>query len=186
MMLLLLGLVLFTGSHLATLTAPSRRFSAAGTGRGNTVKLLVTVASLLGLGLIVLGWRSADIHGLYAPKPWLRYPAMALAAAGIWLLVLSQRKSLLRRLTRHPQLIGLLLWSVAHLLLNGESRAVLLFAGLGVWSMLEMLLINARDGSYEPPPKPPLTTDLITLVLAAAVIALLLWAHPWIAGIAVV
>ena len=40
-----------------------------------------------------------------------------------------------KRLLRHPQLTGVALWGIGHLLANGESRSIILFGGLGAWAI---------------------------------------------------
>ena len=47
---------------------------------------------------------------------------------------------------RHPQLTAVKLWAVAHLLVNGDSASLLLFGGLLVWAVLEVVIINKQDG----------------------------------------
>ena len=100
-------------------------------------------------------------------------------------MVVSGRASRVKRVLRHPQLTGVLLWAIAHLLLNGDLRSVALFGGLALWSVLEILLINRRDGAWVRPEAPPLATDAVTAVVAVLVLGALVWAHPWLAGVAV-
>jgi uncharacterized membrane protein len=184
--LLISGLFLFCFVHLFTAFAPQRSDRLrAGLGV-NGLKGLVSVGVLAGLVLIVVGWRSATPQWLYAPPPNLRGPALLLIAIGLWLFVVSQRPSVLRRRLRHPQLTGVLLWSVAHLMLNGDSRSLTLFATLALWSVLEIVAINRRDGSYRPPPAPPLLTDIANAIAAALLFLGLAFAHPWLAGVAVI
>lgn len=47
-------------------------------------------------------------------------------------------------LTRHPVLWACALWSGAHLVPNGDLRAVLLFGGLGLFSLMGMGLYDRR------------------------------------------
>ena len=100
-------------------------------------------------------------------------------------MVVSTRPSRLRRVVRHPQLSGVALWGIAHLLLNGDSRALLLFGGMTVWAVVEILAINHRDGNWVKPEAPGAATELVNLLIAAGVVALLVYLHPWLAGVAV-
>jgi uncharacterized membrane protein len=183
--LLISGLLLFCCVHLLTAVAPGRCESLRTRIGGNGFKGLVAVGVLAGLVLMVLGWRSATPQWLYAPPPTLRAPALLLIAIGLWLFVVSQRPSVLRRRLRHPQLTGVLLWSVAHLMLNGDSRSLALFGTLALWAVLEILAINRRDGPYLPPAAPSLPVDLLNAVAAALLFLALAFAHPWFAGVAV-
>lgn len=48
------------------------------------------------------------------------------------------------RLTRHPLLVALALWSFAHLLPNGDLSHVILFAAFGIFALLGCKMINQR------------------------------------------
>jgi uncharacterized membrane protein len=186
MTLLALGLALFIGIHLLPSVAPTAYGGLKQSLGEGPVKGIYALASLAGIVLIVIGWRSADTQWLYTPPAALRLPALLLLVIGVWLFAVANRPSLLKQKLRHPQLTGLFLWCAAHLMVNGDSRSLLLFGALGLWSLVAMPLINRRDGAYAPPAAPPVRTDIVTAVLAVVVFALLAWAHPWLAGVAVI
>jgi uncharacterized membrane protein len=104
-------------------------------------------------------------------------------AISIFLFGAAQRKSAVKRFIRHPQLTGLLLWSLAHLLANGEQRSLVLFGGLGVWALLEMVLISRRDGEWVKEESPPMSRDLIGAVIAAVLMVVLIFLHPYFTGV---
>ena len=179
--LLPIGLILFTGTHLALSLAPGTvdaRRAAIGEG---PVKGIVALLSAAGLVLIVMGWRGSIPTPVYSPT--VPAAGLILIVLGIYLFVVSNRPSAIKRVLRHPQLTGMALWSAGHLCLNGDSRSLLLFGWLAAWAVLEILLINRRDGAWSRPAAPPLTTDLVTLVVTVIVIAVLAWGHPWLAGV---
>jgi uncharacterized membrane protein len=64
---------------------------------------------------------------------------------------------------RHNMLTGMLLFAVAHLLVNGDLASIILFGGLGLWSVLSMVLIS-RAGPWDRPAPGPLTNDLKAVV----------------------
>jgi uncharacterized membrane protein len=181
MSLLLAGLLLFCGSHLSVATLPS----LARRRKEGAVKGTVALLNVVGMVLIILGWRGAQTQWLYELPAAVRLLALLLVGAGIYLAVVAGRPSRIKRRVRHPQLTGVLLWSLAHLLLNGDTRSVLLFGTLATWSLLEILFINQRDGAWRKPEAPPLGTDVATAVVAVVVLAALVWAHPWLAGVPV-
>ena len=77
----------------------------------------------------------------------------------------------------------MLLWAIAHLLANGDSRSLTLFGGLGAWCIVMILLINRRDGAFVKPQAPSWTVELVGIAIGLAVYALFIFLHPWIAGV---
>ncbi|MUO85295.1 NnrU family protein [Agrobacterium vitis] len=47
-------------------------------------------------------------------------------------------------ITRHPVLWGFLLWSFGHVLANGDARSLLVFGGLGVFSIIGIFVVEKR------------------------------------------
>lgn len=183
MILLTAGVLLFTGTHLFMGLAPGKVSAARLNWGEGATKGLITVFTLAGMALIVLGWRASGSAWVYTMPSGVRGFASVLLILAIYLLVVSSRPSAVKRLVRHPQLSGVLLWSIAHLLLNGDSRSMILFGGLALWSILEILVINHRDGSREPAPAASIGAELVTVAIAAVVLAILVGAHPWLAGV---
>jgi uncharacterized membrane protein len=185
MLLMLVGLLLFTATHLylSLATADAERWRQKLSANG--FKAVIAFKSAVGLVLIVFGWRSSQPEWLYTPGPALHSVGMALVAVAVYLFVVANRPSGIKRLLRHPQLTGVLLWCIGHLMLNGDSRSLLLFGWLGVWSVAEMLTINRRDGIWIKTAAPGFGTELITVIVAALVLGVLAYAHVWLAGVAI-
>jgi uncharacterized membrane protein len=76
-----------------------------------------------------------------------------------------------------------LLWSLAHLLANGDSRSIALFGGLGIWAIAEVVLCNRRDGAWEKPATVSRSLDVITLAIGAAGFALVWYFHAALFGV---
>lgn len=186
MLYLIAGLTLFAAVHLL-LSASSQSVNTLRASKGDgAVKGLIALGSAAGIGLIVFGWKSGTPATWYLPSNELRGFASVLIGIGVYLFIVSNRPTLVKQTLRHPQLTGVAIWSTGHLLANGDSMSVVLFGGLGLWAVVEMALINRRDGAWVKPPRAALTTDLATAVVAALIIALLAWAHPWLAGVPIV
>ena len=146
------------------------------------------VFSLLLLGsfaLMILGWRSADFTHVYSPPMALRSVAFLIIAVAFVLLVAASLKTRLRRIVRHPQLTAVALWAIAHLLLNGDLRSLVLFGGLGLWAVLTIAAINRREGAWSKEPAPALSAELLLVRIAAAALGLTVVVHPWISGVPV-
>ena len=143
---------------------------------------MLVIASLV---LIVLGWRSAVPSSIYAP-PLIGGPIVAaLMLAALVLFVAARSGSNLKRYVRHPQMLAVILWSAAHLLANGDSRSIILFGGLGVWAIVEILLCNRRDGDWRKPEAVSTRIDVVTAAIGIAAFGLLAYFHQSLFGVAV-
>ena len=63
------------------------------------------------------------------------------------------------------------------------KKKLLLFGGMGLWAVLEMMMINAQDGPWQRPAPGPITGDLrllaITLVLYGVIGGIHAWLGYW-------
>lgn len=149
MTLLLIGLALWTVPHLLKRLAPDLR-----AGWGERAKGPLSLAMVLGIVLMVVGYRAAD--GAFY---WGRTPAMVginnlLMLGSVYLFAASGMKTAIARKIRHPMLWATVLWAVAHLLVNGDTPSFVLFGGIAVWALLEMALINRAGPWVVPAAKP--------------------------------
>lgn len=147
-------------------------------------KGVFSIALLLGLALIIFGWRSTEPQLVYLPPAWGGLAAVILMPVAVFLFGASHARTRVKRLIRHPQLSGVAAWSAAHLLANGDNRSLLLFGGLGLWALLEMVVINSREGAWIRPEAPPVATEIRLLAIAITVFAVLVYLHPKFAGVA--
>ncbi len=184
MIWLFLGVVVWSGIHfLPTLGRPLRQrlITAWGAGRYRLAFSVVVVASIV---LIVVGWRSAPQVALYQLPPWSGPIGFVLMIVAFVLFGAAHHDTAIKRFVRHPQLMSLLVWSISHLITNGTTRALLLFGGLGLWALIQMPLINAREGAYTKPDAPGLKTELKGLAISALIFVVALLLHPYFAGVA--
>ena len=187
MIWLIAGVALWSVAHLFPAVAPGARnglASAMGEGPYKGAFALLVVVSV---GLMVFGWRAAGPGGDAPPLGAGAAPraiVSVLVFVALFLFAAAFFGSNVRRLLRHPQLAGFLLWAVAHLLVNGDSRSLVTFGGLGLWAAVEMLALNWRDGPQAPPESLPAAAELKPLAAAAVAFAVLFFAHPWLSGVA--
>jgi uncharacterized membrane protein len=133
--------------------------------------------------LIVAGWRGTVPQAVYARPEWGRDAAFGLMFPALFLFFAARLPTNVKRVMRHPQLTGVLLWSVAHLLASGDVRSVILFSFFGAWAIAEMFLINLRDGPRALPGPVPRVRDGVLAVVALAAYGLLLYLHRFISGV---
>ncbi len=181
---LALGLLIWIATHLFPSLLPRPRQWLV-ERLGIAYQGLFSLVILAGLGLMIYGWRAAEPVLLYAPSPGFRLPAIGLIAVGFILMAAANfPRTRVKRVLRHPQLTGVLLWALAHLLLNGDSRSLVLFAGLALWSALSMFSISRRDGAWIRPEAGPWWHEIAIVVAGLAVAALAAYFHAYLAGVA--
>ena len=184
MALFLAGITLFCGVHLFTAVAPASRDNLVFKLGENPYKGLYSLLILGGLVMIVFGWKATPPRPVYVPPlgPGVgsvrrtqqgpeHHAAVAVVASD------------LKRVLRHPQMLGTILWASAHLLTNGDSRSVILFGSLLTWAVLEIVLCNRRDGPRTELPAASGRYDLAAIVIGALAFAALGHFHVKLFGV---
>ena len=157
MFLLAAGVILWIAAHLFKRLAPGPRAAMGDAGR-----IGITLAVIASVLLMVIGYRMAD--GAFY---WGRSPALVginnlLMLVSIYLFAAAGMKTAVARKLRHPMLTGVVLWTIAHLLVNGDTPSFLLFGGIGLWALVQMALIN-RDGAWVKPAAKPTKFEAMAL-----------------------
>jgi uncharacterized membrane protein len=183
--MLSMGMLLFALVHFIPSMTPALKTAAVGRLGENGYKGIFSLLLLVAFALIILGWRSVLPEGIYTPPAELHKIALALLAFAFLLLVVTSRKSRLRRIIRHPQLTGVAVWGFAHLLLNGDNRSVVLFGGMLLWALIEIIVISKREGVWIKTEPPSRGTEAVTVLIAGVTVAVVIVIHPWLSGVAV-
>jgi uncharacterized membrane protein len=183
MTLLILGIAIWSAAHLLPALAAGQRNELVARIGEPRYKLVFTIVILTSLGLMITGWKEADYVTVYQAATSLRVVTLLLMLISMLLFVVSATKNNLRRRLRHPQMIAVIIWSVAHLLSNGDAASLVLFGGLGVWAAIEIIVINRRDGQWQKPGQQPRKNDITTIAVGLAAFVALLLLHPWISGV---
>ena len=80
--------------------------------------------------------RDAPYVQVWLPPVWLHLFVLPAQVCGIFLLAASLVPSNMPRLVRHPMSIGVVLLSLAHLLVNDDLAAIVLFSSFGAFSIV--------------------------------------------------
>lgn len=145
---LLIGIVLFFGTHSVRIFADgwrSRMLARVGEGPW---KIGYAVVSLVGLWLLASGWQQTRIDPvvLWDPPAAMRHVAALLTLPAFVLLVAAYvPRNRIRAAVGHPMVLAVKLWAFAHLLSNGRLGDVLFFGALFVWAVLDFRSARRRD-----------------------------------------
>lgn len=183
MALLIAGLLLFIFLHLIPVWGQTFRNGAVAKIGLNPYKGIFALLSLGSFVLMVRGWKSAETIAVYDPPSWGMHVTPLLVLFGFILFIASNAPTNIRRMLRHPQLTGVMLWGIGHLFSNGDNRSLILFGGLTLYSLLAIIGSNQRDGEWVKRDKVPFVRDIVTVVIALALYAGFAYYHGWIIGV---
>jgi len=187
--LLILGLVVFLGVHVFV-TLREARAAVIGRIGERPYKGLIALASLIGLVLIGYGfgeYRASGWIEIWHPPHWTYYVTQILMwPASILVVAAYIRGSIWRRL-KHPMLVGVKTWAVAHLIANGDLGSVVLFGSFLVWAGYDRATLKRRTDPGAPPiPAGGPRNDIIAVVVGTVLyLALGLIFHPLVVGVPV-
>ena len=154
MFLLILGLVLFLGTHAFTMLR-AKRAAVVGEIGENRYKLGYTALSLLGLVLIGVGFHDYRLSGMipvWDPPVWTRHLALLLVLFAFISLAAAYVPSHIRAKAKHPMLLAVKIWATAHLLANGDLGSILLFGGFLAWAVSARISLKRRERAAGVPP----------------------------------
>ena len=178
--LLSTGIALWVLPHWFKRIAPGPRAAMGDAGKG-----IVAALTVLGVVLMVIGYRGAPVDPVYAAPGWGVHLNNLLMLVAIFLFGAGSSKGRARGWFRHPMLLGFTVWAVAHLLVNGDLASLMLFGGLGAWALITMIVINRATPDWHRPPAGAIGGDIrlvvITLVLFAVITAIhsyFVWPFP--------
>ena len=179
MILLTLGVALWISAHLFKRLAPDAR--AAMTERlGEASKGVIALTLVLAIVLMVIGYRGAGFVHLYAPPAWGIHLNNLMMLGAVLLLGLGHSKSRFRGVMRHPMLTAVVVWAIAHLLVNGDLASLVLFGALALWALTEMVVINRAEPDYEAAPPGTAGGDIRLAGITVVTFAVMTGAHAWL------
>lgn len=202
---LLLGLGLFLAIHLvAALPRLRARFELIlGANGYRAVHSLVTIVALV---LMVTGFMTREFVPLWDLGAVGALAPIMLMPLALFLILSGHLWPGVQAITRHPMLWGVVLFAVAHLLANGDRSSAALFGFFLFYGLLAQWLNDRKKRLSEPDiwveiaaktssipfaailggrAAWPASDGLVrTIVAAAVLVAVLVWAHPLFTGVA--
>jgi uncharacterized membrane protein len=188
MTFLILGLLLFLGAHSIRIVADGWRTERIARLGENGWKGLYSVASALGLGLIVWGYglARAEPVALWVSPAWTRHVAALLTLPAFVLIAAAYVPgSRIKAAIGHPMVAGVKVWAIAHLLSNGNLADALLVGAFLLWAVLYFRSARRRDRAAGVGYRPGTATrDGMAIAAGAGVWALFAgFLHLWLIGV---
>jgi uncharacterized membrane protein len=189
MLQLLIGLALFLGIHSLQSLAPQLRLNGIERWGALGFKAVYAAVAALGLYLLVQGYGLARLDPvvLWMPPRGMQHATIFLMWMAMVLLVASYVPgNQIKAKLRHPMTLSVKVWSLGHLLSNGNLADVILFGGFLIWSVLVFRAARKRDRQslHSAPEGKLIGTVLATLVGTGVWAAFLMGGlHVWLVGV---
>jgi uncharacterized membrane protein len=188
MALLIIGLVIFLGVHSVRIVAEGWRQAQIARVGETTWKLGYSALSVVGLALIVWGYRAAREAPLvlWNPPLGMRHAAGLLTlVAFVFLAAAYVPRNHLKARFHHPMVLGVKAWALGHLLANGTAADLLLFGGFLVWAVFSFIAARRRDRAAGTTYPAGTAGGTLTAIVAGAVAwaVFAFWLHAVLIGV---
>jgi uncharacterized membrane protein len=174
-LLLLAGVLLWSGAHFWKRLAPAHRAGFGDKGKG-----IAALAILASVGLMIVGYRMADPVWLWQEPAFFKHINNLLVFVGFYLYAVSGMQTALARKIRHPQLSAVKAWALAHLLVVGTLQGVILFGGLLAWAVVSVILINRANRDWTRPAPAGMAKEAFAVGGAVVMLYLVGTIHNWL------
>jgi uncharacterized membrane protein len=188
MFVLILGIVIFLGAHTFTTRREARAALIARHGEG-PYKIVYSLAAALGFVLIVWGFSRYRADGwvqIWYPPIWTRHITISLMwFAFIALACMNPAPGRIRGWLRHPMLVAIKIWALAHLLANGDLGGMLLFVSFLAWAVFDRIAVKRRGDLGAPRVAAFTRADAMALVVGTIAYIAMIFLHPYLIGVSV-
>ena len=141
------------------------------------------IFSLIGIVIIVWGWRLSDFVAVYDPPSLGRHANFGLTLMAFICLGIFVFRGELRQRLRFPMAIAVIFWACGHLLANGDLASVILFGGFLIYALAH-LVIGTLNG-VRPSPEVRNGHDLISILIGIALYGVMAQLHGALIGVPV-
>jgi len=186
---MILGLAVFIGGH-AFVTFRAQRAAAVARMGELPYKGIFSLVALAGIILISYGfsqYRGAGLIELWHSPAWTRHLTVALMWPAAICVVAAYSRGDIQRVLKHPFLVGVKLWALAHLIANGDLGGIILFGSILAWAVFDRITLKRRsDPGALAIPNGGRRNDVIAAVVGTLLyLALDFWFHPYFIGLRV-
>jgi uncharacterized membrane protein len=185
----MLGIVVFLGAHSLTTFRETRTGLIERFGLG-AFKSVYSLVSLAGFALIVWGfsrYRADGLIPIWTPPVWTRHLAIALMwFAFVALACINPAPGRIRGWLRHPTLVAVKVWALAHLLANGDAGGLLLFGSFLAGAVFDRIAVKKRGDIGAPRIGSFTRADAIALGAGTLAYLAMIFLHPVLIGVNVI
>lgn len=186
MALFLVGLIGFLAIHLTHALAPGLRAGMISKLGDMGWKGVYALLSLVFFVLLIMGYPAAQSSTVVFAEPptFLKHLnllfspiALILAVAG------SLPRGFMTKYLKHPQLVGVKLWALGHLLANWDLTSLILFGSFLAWAVIVRISIKKRP--VVEPKAPSALWDGIAVIAGGAITGwIFMGGHVMMTGLA--
>jgi uncharacterized membrane protein len=111
-------------------------------------KGLFAVVSIVGLYVTGRGFGMYDAAGpivLWTAPTWTKHITEALMLPACIFVAAAYLPGNIKRVLKHPMLVGVKTWAVAHLLVNGDVGGIVLFGSVLAWAVYDRITLKHRS-----------------------------------------
>ena len=183
----ILGLVVFLGTHVFVTMRDRRAAVVARIGEW-PYRALFSLASIIGIVLIGYGYaayRAAGPIMIWYPPAWTRHIVVALMWPASICIAAAYIPGNIKRVLKHPMLVGVKTWAFAHLCANGDLGGIVLFGSVLAWAVYDRITLKRRKDAGAPAiPTGGTRNDIIAIVVGTIIyLALGFVFHPIVIGV---
>jgi uncharacterized membrane protein len=188
MIIFIIGIIVFLGSHSVRIFADPWRTRMIHQLGEKKWKGLYALFSLIGFILLIIGYSQAKQNTIiiWQPPIFMTHLAVLLNLFTFILLASSApNNNAIRLKLKHPMILGVKVWALAHLLANGSLIDLILFGSFLIWAVLDFRSARNRPNSSNETPIISLKATLIVIFFGGAVwVAFIFGLHQWLIGVA--
>ena len=183
----ILGLVVLLGAHVFVTMRGPRAELVKWIGEW-PYKGLFSLVSIAGIVLIGYGfawYRDAGLIPLWDPPAWTQQIVVVLMWPASILVAAAYIPGNIKRTLKHPMLVGVKTWALAHLCANGDLGGIILFGSVLVWAGYDRFTLKRRSDAGGPPiPVGGVKNDIVAIAVGTILyLALGFVFHPIVIGL---
>lgn len=183
----ILGLAIFLGAHVFVTMRERRAALIARIGEWPYRGLFALVSSI-GVVVAAYGFASYRAAGplmLWYPPIWTRHIVVVLMWPASILVAAAYLRGNVQRTLKHPLLVAIKTWAVAHLCANGDLGGIVLFGAVLAWAVYDRITLKRRADPGAPSiPAGGGKNDMIAIVVGTIIyLALGFVFHPIVVGV---